>query len=337
MFNHPKISTRRFIDRAVGLRGALKALDAKIDAVKLAEEQSRKQLELLNTQLASTPKQVQTIQIDDKTLLTKLFTDLKMYLNPNDISVAAHIALDGIWEKEITRAWLSVLGADDVVLDIGANFGYFGLLSGQFTNKKKAKIVLFEANPHIVPYVKKSASLNWLNEQTVIENLAVSNNNEEVTLTLLKDYAGSSSVQPFQHLDNYMHKKMQLEVEESIRVKGVTIDSYCNKNNIDKVNLIKMDIEGYEEKAYEGMRETIRRSPAVTMFIEFTKDSYENPEEFYQKMKEDFGSVYLINSNGNIIKPSKTGYADIIGASDDWVMPVFSKRSALHKELRQRI
>src|ERR1700744_5610690 len=70
-----------------------------------------------------------TITISENEILTKIFSGIKMYLDPRDLSIAPHIALDSIWEHDITAAWLKVLGADDVVVDIGANYGYFGALA----------------------------------------------------------------------------------------------------------------------------------------------------------------------------------------------------------------
>jgi hypothetical protein len=65
------------------------------------------------------------------------------------------------------------------------------------------------------------------------------------------------------------------------------------------------------------------------LFIEFTKQSYENPEKFYNEMLKDFGHLYLIDIDSNIVKPLKTDYASVMGGSDDWVMPIFSKNSKL--------
>lgn len=273
-----------------------------------------------------------SIHIDQKTLLTKIFSGIKIYLDPRDLSVASHIAVDGIWEQQQTKAWLAVLKRNDTVLDIGANFGYFGLLAGQFVDRKKSKVVLFEANKALVPYINKSVSINWFNEQMRVENLAVSDKNGEVKLTVMKDFLGSSSLQSIEEVNSYMSDNIQFEVAENISVESVTVDSYCKKNNIDEVNLIKMDIEGYEEKAYAGMRGIVKKSKNITFFIEFTKDSYDNPKKFFNDMLEDFGYVYIISDNGDIKKPKASSYEDVIGEDDNWVMPIFSKNSILDKE-----
>lgn len=286
----------------------------------------------IDSRIASLRQFVPNLIVNEKTVITKIFTDLKMYLNPNDMAVAAHIALDGVWEKEITRAWITAIEPESVVLDVGANYGYYGLLAGQFTDRHRSKIIMFEANPKIIPYVSKSISINWLNETVKVENLAVSDKKEKLELTVLENYIGSSSVQTFEKLDTYMHSKMQLEINEKVKIKATSLDLYCREKNIESVDLIKMDIEGYEETAYEGMREIIKKSPKATLFIEFTKDAYDDPQKFYNKLINDFGYVYTINSEGDIVRPDSQDYRMIISDNDNWTMPIFSKINNLHKK-----
>lgn len=271
-----------------------------------------------------------TITLSETELLTKIFSGLKMYLDPRDLAITPHLALDGIWEHRITAAWLKVVQPDFTVIDIGANNGYYGALAAQYTDKKKSKVVMFEANPHLIPYIRKTLNVNWLNEQTTLENLAVSDRDTEVTLHILKDYIGSSSVHSNELVETYMHGKMELETAEAVKVKATSIDNYCKKHGIKTVDLMIMDIEGYEDTAYAGMRKTIAASPRATLFIEFTPGAYKDSKGFYEQMLADFGHVYVLDDDGYIMKPKDTSYETVIGRTDDWVMPIFSKNPKLN-------
>jgi len=270
-----------------------------------------------------------SIVLNEREMITKIFSGLKMYVDPRDIAVVPHLALDSIWEHRITAAWLNVVKPTDTVLDVGSNFGYFGALAAQNSDKKHSKIVHFEANPHLIPYIHKTLDVNWLNEQSVVENLAVGDKEGTLTLRILKDYLGSSSVLPLEHTAKYMSGKMPLETAEEVKVKAISLDDYCKKHDIKQVDLIKMDIEGFEDTAYKGMKNVVKNSPNLTFFIEFTKDSYKDPKGFYNEMLKDFGHVYVIDDEGFITKPKQTTYEAIIGDADDWVMPIFSKNAKL--------
>ncbi len=344
MANIVKRGARNLKHRVVGgVHYDLKQLDEKVShvSIKLGETHhaieetqlkiNHHQMELLQ-EVYQRQKNSGNIVLSESEMVAKIFSGLKMYLDPRDIAVVPHLVLDGIWEHRITAAWLEVVRSHDTVLDIGSNFGYFGAIAAQKTDKKYSKIIHFEANPHLIPYIRKTLAVNWLNEQSVIENLAVGERKGKLTLNLLKDYIGSSSVLPIEHSAEYMQDKMYLELAEAIKVDAVSIDEYCKQYDIKHVNLIKMDIEGFEDKAYAGMRQTVQASPAITLFVEFTKDSYEEPKAFYNQMLKDFGHVYVINDDGRITKPKQVTYESVIGDTDDWVMPIFSKNSKLAEQ-----
>ncbi len=285
-------------------------------------------LELLN-EIRDRGKNSGSLVLSEKEMVTKIFSGLLMYLDPRDMAISIPIALDGIWEHRITAAWLSVVGPNDTVFDIGSNNGYYGALAAQKTDKKKSQVILFEANPHLIPYIKKTLAANWLNEQSTVENLAVADKEGKLELHVLKDYIGSSSVHSTEHLKKYLGDKMHLETEEVVKVRSTSIDMYCDEHSIHSVDAMIMDIEGFEDKAYAGMRKTVLASPRATLFIEFTRESYADPKGFYELMLKDFGHVYVLDDDGYIVKPKNTAYEAIVGAGDDWVMPIFSKNSKL--------
>ncbi len=311
------------------LNDRLNELDYKVTAINQSQLQSNHYQLATYNELTEKVRNSGVMYVSDSEVVAKIFTGQKIYLDPKDISVTPHLALDAIWEGNITKAWLKVVQPTDVIMDIGANFGYYGVIAAQQTDKKVGKVILFEANPNLIPYMNKTLSANWINEQSVVENLAVADKTGKITLNIMKDYIGSSSVLSAEHMDEYMHGKMHVEAEEKVLVKAVSIDDYCKRNNIAEVNLIKMDIEGFEDKAYQGMREIVKASSNITMFIEFTKNSYNQPEQFYEQLLADFGHVYVINEEGQIIKPKKADYQSIVGYAEDWVMPIFSKNSNL--------
>lgn len=330
MHNSPKNILKKSRDKFLAsITQSLSQMNSKIEAIHQSQIDSDRIQAKLYQQLNERIINSGIIHLSEHEILVKLSNGLKMYLDPKDISVVPHLALDGIWEPQITKAWLSVLNPGDTIFDIGANFGYFGLCAAHKTDKKKSKIVFFEANPELIPYINKTLSTNFYVEQSRVENLAVAEAEGTVTLNILKDYIGSSSLHSLEHLNKFMESKMNLRSEKKVKVKSVSIDAYCQANKISAVNLIKMDIEGYEDKAYQGMRETVRSSPNLILFMEFTKDSYENPKQFYEQILKDFGQVYIIDKQGNLSKPKSDTYDSVIGSADDWVMPVFAKNKNL--------
>jgi FkbM family methyltransferase len=273
------------------------------------------------------------ITIGEKELIVKIFNDLIMYLDPRDMAVVPHLALERIWEKETTLAWNYLIDKfkPSTVFDIGANFGYFGLLAAQRLKFKKTnQVIMFEANPNLISYINKTLSVNWLKEITHLENLAVSNTEGQVTLNILQNYIGSSSLHSQHKLDSYLGHKMGIQVAESMRISSITIDKYCKDHAIKSIDLLKMDIEGFEDKAYEGMRRVINNSPKLIIFIEFTSASYDNPKAFYKLIKDDFKYIYTIQNDGDLIDKSDQEYSSVVN-EEDLAMLVLAKTDLIQK------
>ena len=312
----------------------LGSLIEKVHAVELSQSKSEELSRSIQESVREIQERVRSngsvMSISDKELAVKIINDIVMYLDPRDIAVVPHIVMDRIWEREITVAWLDIMNNEnpEVVFDIGANFGYFGLLSAQraAVQKRQPRIVLFEANPELIPYLEKSLSVNWFNETAKVENVAISDVSGSATLNVLKDYTGSSSMHTMEKLDSYLGHTMKVEANKQISMPTISIDEYCKKNGISSIDLIKMDIEGFEEKAYKGMKNIVKKSANLKFFIEFTKDGYENPEEFYKRMLADFGYVYLFGENGQLVAPKDNSYNGVVGGSSVWTMLVFTKR-----------
>jgi FkbM family methyltransferase len=303
---------------------AIREVQAQLNVLERMQQEQRAAQEALSSRVQNSGY----VQLSETEIMTKIFSGAKLYVDPRDVALAPHLILDSEWEHDVTHAWLSVVKPKDVVLDIGANFGYFGVLAAQQTNRD-CQVVLFEANPSLIPYLTKTITVNSLNGCSKIENLAVSDKKGKLTLNILKDYIGSSSVEDIKTLSTFNTSMEKIEVGSTVDVPSTTIDLYCQSNKIKAVNVIKMDIEGHEEKAYAGMADIVKTSPDITLFIEFTKEAYQNPKAFYNRMLKDFGHVYTIDPDGKIRKPSRTDYNSVIDSSHQWSMPIFSKKDNL--------
>lgn len=332
MINATKRATKRYINKLFSEQNA--SLER---AENLIKQVYSTQLQINHDQLEVTRetnnivKNTGTISLAENEIMTKIFSGLIMYLDPRDLTVVPHLAMDSIWEHDITAAWIKLLKPGSTVIDIGANFGYFGALAAQ-KNGQSSKTIFFEANPKLLPYIKKTLAANWLTDICFVENAAVADKQGTLEFDVSPYYLGNASLS--HDLDDKSYKAYKIDVEklEHVTVKSLSLDGYCKENKIKTVDLIKMDIEGFEDTAYKGMREIIKASPNVSLFIEFTKQSYKDPRKFYNEMLADFGNVYIINKDGSIRKPRDNKYDTVIGDDSSWSMPIFSKSKSLAKQ-----
>lgn len=274
-------------------------------------------------ELAVANKNSVTVRTAGNEALTRLFTGQKMYVDVRDNSVAPHLMLEGRWEDEITKVFLSIVGPGDTVLDLGANFGYFGIIAGSVLDHDKANLRLIEANPVFEPLITKSLAVNGLAGIGKVSNIAIGDKQGTATLQRLHDDWASATAQTLEEFDK--RREVAYEVEDTIEVPMLTLDQYCEQESIDKVDVIKIDIEGFEERAYPGMKNIIAASPDLRMLLEFSINGYKNSQAFFEQLKNDFEFIYGIKEGDSALMPIDS-YEDLKQQSHhNWLMLLLSK------------
>lgn len=121
----------------------------------------------------------------------------------------------GIYYKFVSK--------DDVVLDIGANLGWFSILS-----QKAKKIISIEPIKECIPIIEKNMLENGLENKSIIINSAIGDKNI-ILIKRMKEANRSEVV-----------SKKEKDVFE---IKSHSINHFAEKFS---ANLVRMDIEGYE-------------------------------------------------------------------------------------------
>jgi len=158
------------------------------------------------------------------------------------------------------------------VLDIGANIGYYTILFSKLV-REKGKVYAFEPDHQNFAHLK-SNTRKYRN--IILNNCAVGEEDKKILLY---------------HSDevNVDHQTFDIgEKRRTTEVKCIAIDSYFK--NKETVDLVKIDIQGYEYYALMGMRKTIERSKNVAIFSEFwpygLKKSGVDPGDFIRFLEE---------------------------------------------------
>lgn len=178
----------------------------------------------------------------------------KIYVNPLDSIVSQQIKESGVWAD--TEAYLlqQQLKKGDVVADLGANIGYMTLLASKLVGKK-GKVYAFEPDKENFALLKKSVSLNHATN-VVLNNVAVGDVVGKIKLFINEENKGDHRV--FDSGDG----------RKSVEVATTSLDAYFAPMR-HKVDFIKMDIQGFEEKAYVGMRKILEKNRNIKIVFEF--------------------------------------------------------------------
>jgi FkbM family methyltransferase len=185
----------------------------------------------------------------------------QMYVDLWDGAVSTNLFLNRVWEPEETSAIVGFLHKGDVFVDIGANIGYFTLLASDAVGEA-GKVFAFEPSPSNARLLRKNVETTHC-KNVLVEEKAITEADRPVTLYLSNINFGDHRIYPSD--DDTTHnnglQRSQVLVEE------ITLDGYFPAGS--RVDFVKIDIQGAEVYALQGMRRILLENHDVVCAMEF--------------------------------------------------------------------
>lgn len=141
-----------------------------------------------------------------------------------------------------------------VMFDVGANVGYFSLLAAKAV-ASTGRVYAFEATPAVAERLAENVNLNGLDNVSVIHSAVCDRDGEVEFRIQIDDSEGNSLV-------NFSGDWPR------IRVPAMTLDEFVARNQIDRVDLIKIDVEGAEPLVLKGAKSLLTRPGRPALVIE---------------------------------------------------------------------
>jgi FkbM family methyltransferase len=244
-------------------------------------------------------KTAKWLGIENRTYSKRLADNFYMQLNPSE-HIQQQLFWYGYYERELGTLIKKILGPGDVFLDVGANIGYFSLLAA--IQQPSAKVIAFEPVSSVFDKLEENISINNAKNITAIK-VAVGKKNEAREIYISgADNMGMSS---FQKPENYSGRFE--------KVNTIAIDEWIRSSGLPGINLIKLDIEGSEFAALEGMNETLQNfkplviteiNPAALKAFDLA------PADIFNYLKKLDYSGFLILKDARLEHVGDFGIAD---------------------------
>jgi FkbM family methyltransferase len=204
---------------------------------------------------------------------------LKMHVLPNDpIGTSSELLIFNSHEPVSTKIISSKLKKGMTCLDVGANIGYYVLLESKCIGSQ-GKIIALEPSPINFECLKKNLiSLNIGNVQAY--NIAAGEK-DGITNFLIYEGAGNSCMV----IPEGEKPKWPGDI---ITVPIKRIDSFLEGEGITKIDFLRMDVEGYENKVIEGLQNTIRKSkPIIHLELHLHIVGKDNTSKMLKNLKNE--------------------------------------------------
>ncbi|SRR5579875_623238 len=197
----------------------------------------------------------------------KTFFGAKVSCNIRDF-IQRRIYFFNIYEPNLTYFFINTLRTGDLVVDVGANIGYFSLLASKLVGPS-GKVISIEAAPQTFDL------LRWNLERNACANVEALN----VAATL-----NETTVEIVQR-DVHNIGSNEIQISAGPKPGGVAGRpvSAIMGGEISRVRLIKIDIEGSEAPVLEDIIAHIAEFPQrLTIVVEITENSAKYVEAFRQ-------------------------------------------------------
>jgi FkbM family methyltransferase len=206
-------------------------------------------------------------------------------------------------ERPIVRFLERAVRKGDVFFDVGSNLGFYSLYVGPLC-QRTGQVHAFEPNPTLIEPLKKSIQLNEAQSNIRLNEVAVGRESGKVLPLFGPTSIGCSS----------FHAHGWLDKNSYVNVPVIALDDYVRSNGITKIGGMKVDIEGAELEAFEGMHEIFERCPPQFVICELMPDavasradSAARPTEIIDFMQSKGYLACLLSTDGSLQLPPVPG------------------------------
>jgi FkbM family methyltransferase len=225
-----------------------------------------------------------------------------VHINPTDGRAVKKLIRDPIRGKisyplEFWRAFNAHL-RPQVALDVGVNYGEC-LFSTDYA--PNTRIFGVEANPQLIPHLEKSrAEHPSRNRMELVASLVSDQEAKDVPFFVNCAWSGKASavesLNPEANTTKYLLSARMLDnILPGELVQGGTL-------------LFKMDIEGYEYRAFRGFLKTLSAAKLVVGFVEFDSvfisAAGESPSDYFAYLSERFDICYRVEGVRKQLAPA---------------------------------
>ncbi len=159
--------------------------------------------------------------------------------------------LYGIHEYTASSVFVAQIAPGSLVLDIGANLGEYTVLAARSTGDR-GHVIAYEPNPGARDRLARNVEVNGFSNVRVSPE-ALSSEDGEATLRVPHDESGLGTLRMGVYGSEY-------------RVQMRRLDGLMSELDVQRLGVVKVDVEGLELQVFQGAQQTIARAKPVILY-----------------------------------------------------------------------
>lgn len=176
-------------------------------------------------------------------------------------------------ERSVERGKYYNFAKDDVILELGAYVGYYAIGVSELLSDQ-GRVIAVEASPDNFRILQKNINENGI-DKIIPLHKAIWNQKTQLDFYLTE------------HQKNSIDKGIVGD-KKSVKVSADTVDNIVRELDIDKIDFVRIQLNGAEYEALHGMRNVLKKKPKLLIAVPYIND------EKIKKFLEEYGYKYIM-------------------------------------------
>jgi len=170
--------------------------------------------------------------------------------------IAFHLLIDGVYESATMKFLLRFLKPGDTYVDVGANIGIFVVPVAKKLSPS-GLVLAIEPSPGIFPYLRANIEKNGVSRVHLRQCAAYDSEIQDLDFyEAPPEHFGMGSLAP-----QFNRKPVSVDAR--------TLDDILIEENIHHVNVLKVDVEGFESAVFRGAKKLLTSDRPPLVIFEF--------------------------------------------------------------------
>jgi FkbM family methyltransferase len=232
-----------------------------------------------------------------RVLLETAFGHL-MLVDGGDTGIVPHLVRDGWFDRNLTSVIQARLAPGMTFIDIGANFGTYTLIGAEAVGEA-GRVIAIDPAPNTAALLFENVLMNGYAARAEVLRCAVGAQEGTATLYQFATHQGGTTLQP--HIADAA-RAIYNEPITPVEVACRTLDAIVAERALARIDLIKIDVEGFEQQALSGARAALAKF-RPTLILEWHNDFFKGRKDeahaLHVLLTDDLGySLHRIEAGG---------------------------------------
>jgi FkbM family methyltransferase len=225
---------------------------------------------------------------------------VSMLVDVRDPAISKPILALGGYEDGFARRLLSYVHPETQFVDIGANIGFFTLAVAK--RAIRGRVWSVEPDDQNVRLLRASIALNGFDDRVEVHHMAASDSDGDVFFSTLGNEANLGARFTAKEESTLLNQSLG-GVQKPAKRRARTIDNLMQGQ---KVDLVKIDVEGYEPAVLAGMESVLRQQRPI-VFSEFAPGTIQHisktdPADMLRFVGDCGYELAIVEEDGGVTK-----------------------------------